>query len=229
MDDEPRPLKRAELTERARQVMQKLENEGMELHPVTAKGRNLAKNFWAREWMKHLAQSETYGMRLAPGRTYLRYGCVIDLTITTGRIHALVAGENLYEVELQINPPDEEQMELIRSKSAGQISSWIDVLQGKLGESVLNVLCEKGTGILPELGNMRCSCTCPDWADLCKHCAAALYAVGVKLDDNPELLFTLRHISLEKLIPRKPHENIDAPSALPDNKLSSIFNIHLDD
>lgn len=229
MDDEPRPLKRAELTERARQVMQKLESEGMELHPVTAKGRNLAKNFWAREWMKHLAQSETYGMRLAPGRTYLRYGCVIDLTITTGQIHALVTGENLYEVELQINPPDEEQMELIRSKSAGQISSWIDVLQGKLGESVLNVLCEEGTGILPELGNMRCSCTCPDWADLCKHCAAALYAVGVKLDDNPELLFTVRDISIEQLIPPKSQLSNGEAESIPEEKLSAMFDINLEE
>lgn len=47
-------------------------------------------------------------MRLAPGRTYLRYGCVLDLKTVPGRIDALVMGEHLYEVCIQASPPDEE-------------------------------------------------------------------------------------------------------------------------
>lgn len=69
MDDE-KPLKRADLRKRAEEKAAELAAEGMELHPVTASGRNLAKKFWGKEWMKSLAACEVYGMRLAP-RAYL--------------------------------------------------------------------------------------------------------------------------------------------------------------
>ena len=39
-----------------------------------------------------------------PGRTYLRYGCVLDLKTVPGRIDALVMGEHLYEVCIQASP-----------------------------------------------------------------------------------------------------------------------------
>lgn len=60
--------------------------------------------------MKSLAACEVYGMRLAPGRTYLRYGCVLDVKAAPGRIDALVMGEHLYEVRVHAAPPDEEAL-----------------------------------------------------------------------------------------------------------------------
>lgn len=44
------------------------------------------------------------------------------------------------------------------------------------------------------------TCSCPDWADLCKHLAAVLYGVGARLDDRPELLFQLRGVDPQELI-----------------------------
>ena len=85
MDDEM-PLKREDLRKRAEEKAAKLAAEGMELRPVTVSGRTLAKRFWGKEWMKSLSACEVYGMRLAPGRTYLRYGCVLDLKTVPGRI-----------------------------------------------------------------------------------------------------------------------------------------------
>jgi uncharacterized Zn finger protein len=43
-------------------------------------------------------------------------------------------------------------------------------------------------------------CSCPDWAGMCKHVAAALYGVGARLDHQPELLFTLRQVDHLELI-----------------------------
>jgi uncharacterized Zn finger protein len=45
---------------------------------------------------------------------------------------------------------------------------------------------------------MRCSC--PDSAGLCKHLAAVLYGVGNRLDNSPELLFTLRNVDHLELV-----------------------------
>lgn len=230
MDDESRPMKRADLAERARQTSERLSGEGVELSPVAAAGKNLASHFWARAWMKHLAQSEIYGMRLAPGRTYLRYGCVIDLHIAPEQIRALVCGENLYEVSIRVTPPDEKQLELIRERCGKNISSWVDLLHGHLSEDVLEALCREDTGILPEIGNMQCSCTCPDWADICKHSAAALYGAGVRIDNDPSLLFILRGLSMDQLIPDKNSQPATDPPA-PFNKetLSSLFDVNLED
>ena len=40
------PLKREDLRKRAEEKAAELAAEGIELHPVTASGRNLAKKFW---------------------------------------------------------------------------------------------------------------------------------------------------------------------------------------
>ena len=119
MDDEM-PLKREDLRKRAEEKAAKLAAEGMELRPVTVSGRTLAKRFWGKEWMKSLSACEVYGMRLAPGRTYLRYGCVLDLKTVPGRIDALVMGEHLYEVCIQASPPDEEALARRIVRAAGQ-------------------------------------------------------------------------------------------------------------
>ncbi len=231
-DDEERPANTAQLKEWAANMLRLLDDGTQDIHPVRASGRNLARHFWGKQWMKHLALSETYGMRLAPGRSYLRCGCVLDVHIGEGRIDAIVAGEHAYEISIGIRPLDTDEIEELRQACAGKLSSWIDLLKGETGPELLELLCDPDTGILPDPGDWKMSCTCPDWADLCKHAAAALYAVGVLLDETPELLFTLRGIRPENLLPSSP---VGAPSPAPEAEggqlegkdLSSIFGINL--
>lgn len=229
MDDEM-PLKRDDLRKRAEEKAAKLAAEGMELRPVTVSGRTLAKRFWGKEWMKSLSACEVYGMRLAPGRTYLRYGCVLDLKTVPGRIDALVMGEHLYEVCIQASPPDEEVLARLRARCAGQIGSWIDLLKGNLSPELLEILCAPEGGLFPAPEEWRFSCSCPDWADLCKHAAAVLYAFGVMLDKQPELLFTLRGMDSSVLIPKAPEPVPGGEDALDVDagSLSDIFGISLD-
>ncbi|MCK7502579.1 MAG: SWIM zinc finger family protein [Comamonadaceae bacterium] len=44
------------------------------------------------------------------------------------------------------------------------------------------------------------SCSCPDWASMCKHVAAVLYGVGARLDEQPELIFRLRRVDAKDLV-----------------------------
>ncbi|PSR26085.1 MAG: hypothetical protein C7B46_20275 [Sulfobacillus benefaciens] len=46
-------------------------------------------------------------------------------------------------------------------------------------------------------------------ATLCKHVWAVLYGVGVRLDDNPRLFFTLRAVNVEDLISEAVAEKTD--------------------
>ena len=70
----------------------------------------------------------------------------------------------------------------------------LDLMAGKLGDGVMSVLSDAEDGMFPKPKEIRFVCSCPDHADMCKHVSAVLYAVGVLLDGQPELLFKLRGV-----------------------------------
>jgi uncharacterized Zn finger protein len=74
------------------------------------------------------------------------------------------------------------------------------LLQGKLSDSVMEVVTDPKTGLFPQPKDIQLNCNCPDWASLCKHLAAVLYGVGARLDTQPELLFALRGVDHTSLI-----------------------------
>ena len=61
-------------------------------------------------------------------------------------------------------------------------------------------LCEEKTGLFPSPKDILFTCSCPDWASMCKHVAAVLYGIAARLDHQPELLFTLRKVDHQDLI-----------------------------
>ena len=61
-------------------------------------------------------------------------------------------------------------------------------------------VCREGDGLFPTPDEIKLSCSCPDWADMCKHVAAALYGVGARLDEQPRLLFVLRGVDESELL-----------------------------
>jgi len=70
---------------------------------------------------------------------------------------------------------------------------------------------------------------------LCKHIAATLYGVGVRLDEDPELLFRLRCVAHADLVARATAGLTRAPSAkrsarraIASDRLSAVFGIELE-
>lgn len=192
-DDDYRPrMSVAQLGKLAAERLAALRAEGEQLHPVVNTTRKLAANFWGSAWMKHLAQCEAGGLCLAPGRSLLRHGCVLDLRIAHGSISAKVSADEVYEVNLVIKPFDEEQIEELRCACAGKIDTLVSLLEGKVDAAVLQQLCDPENGLLPQPADWKMRCTCPDWCEPCPHAAAAIYAAGCLIDADPTLLFTLR-------------------------------------
>lgn len=227
MCDEFQPrLKAAELAKLARERAAALTAEGTELRCVTGKGRALAEHFWGRAWMKQLALCESGGLNLAPGRTLLRHGCVLDIRVEAGDIRALVSAEELYEVHLRLHPLEEERRDKLAAECRGHIDSLVSLLEGKLDAAVLERLCAPETGLLPEPADWRMSCTCPDWSEPCPHAAAAIYALGCLVDAEPALLFSLRGMAAEDLL--APPEEPPAATELDTSALSSLFGIEID-
>jgi uncharacterized Zn finger protein len=67
---------------------------------------------------------------------------------------------------------------------------------------------KQGDGLFPSPKEIHMDCSCPDWATMCKHVAAALYGTGAKLDADPLLFFTLRGIDPTDLIKKSVDEKM---------------------
>ena len=155
---------------------------------------------------------------------------MIDLRIDAGKIVAKVSGSSLYDVAIDIDAVQGAAWRAIQRECAGSIGSRIDLLSGKLSEPVMARLCADRTGLFPAPSAIRFTCSCPDYATMCKHVAAVMYGVGARLDRAPDLLFTLRRVSADELHAAALSELPAAPSkgrVLAAAGLATLFGIEL--
>jgi uncharacterized Zn finger protein len=190
----------AERRRRAAAKIADLRKKGRSLAPVKIEGRKIATTFWGQSWCANLERYSDYASRLPRGRSYVRNGLVIDLQIAKGKVTAMVSGSELYEVEIAIAPVAAKRWKGICRDCAGTIDSLIELLQGRLAKGVMDRVCREGDGLFPQPSEIKLSCSCPDWADMCKHVAGALYGIGARLDSEPRLLFELRGVDASELV-----------------------------
>jgi uncharacterized Zn finger protein len=190
----------AEKRHRSELKLKKLKKKGQSIAPVRIEGRTIATSFWGQSWCANLERYSDYENRLPRGRSYVRNGSVLDLQIAEGEVVAMVSGSDLYKVKASIAPRPARRWKAICRDCAGSIDSLIELLQGRLAKGVMDRVCREGDGLFPSPDEIKLSCTCPDWADMCKHVAAVLYGVGARLDQKPELLFVLRGVDENELL-----------------------------
>jgi uncharacterized Zn finger protein len=185
---------------RAARELARLEKKGGQTSPVAIEGRKIARTFWGEAWCDNLERYSDFANRLPRGRTYVRNGSVVDLQVGPGSVAALVSGSAMYEVKVTVAPVPRARWNAICEDCSGAIDSLIELLQGRFSKAVMARLCEEKTGLFPSSKEILFTCSCPDWAAMCKHVAAALYGIGARLDHQPELLFTLRKVDQQDLI-----------------------------
>jgi uncharacterized Zn finger protein len=190
----------AERRRKALKKMESLRKKGQAISPVTIEGRTIVNTFWGKAWCDNLESYSDYENRLPRGRTYVRNGSVLDLQVAPGRIKALVSGSSVYMVEVKVHPVAPPRWQSICADCAGSIDSLVELLQGRLSRGVMERICQQQTGLFPSPEEIELSCSCPDWAGMCKHVAAVLYGIGARLDQQPELLFRLRAVDEKELI-----------------------------
>jgi uncharacterized Zn finger protein len=190
----------AERRLKAERAAAKLRKKGSALSPVTVEGRKIASTFWGKAWCDNLEGYRDYANRLERGRSYVRNGLVIDLQIAPHMVTAIVSGSSLYNVKITIDEVPKVQWNAICADCAGGIDSLVELLQGRFSKGVMERICRQGTGLFPKPAEIRFSCSCPDYASMCKHVAASLLGVGARLDVKPELLFRLRGVDENDLV-----------------------------
>ncbi|HIJ83561.1 MAG: putative conserved protein, contains Zn finger domain [Magnetococcales bacterium] len=185
---------------KATKEMEKMRKKGHPVSPVVITGRTIATTFWGKAWCENLESYRDFENRLLRGRTYVRNGSVIDLQISSKIIQAMVSGSSLYRVEITIDAlPQAVWQPLCKDCSTG-IDSLVELLQGRFAKGVMERLCRQDNGLFPRPTEIKFSCSCPDYAYMCKHVAAVLYGVGSRLDERPELLFVLRDVNHNDMV-----------------------------
>ncbi|MDB5216778.1 MAG: zinc finger domain protein [Myxococcaceae bacterium] len=226
----------AERRQQADKDVAALRKKGRAISPVVIEGRKraIAMTFWGKAWCDHLESYSDYENRLPRGRTYVRNGSVVHLDITGGKVEALVRGSSMYTVKLEVKALASLRWKAVARECSGQVTSLVELLQGKLSHGVMEIVTDRARGIFPSPAEISLSCTCPDWATMCKHVAAAMYGVGARLDARPELLFLLRGVDPAELIAKSVGRAAAKASrgghrTLADDALGSIFGIDIDE
>ncbi|HVA50848.1 MAG TPA: SWIM zinc finger family protein [Pirellulales bacterium] len=227
----PVARRRANAARAAKQLSKK---RGRELQPITIDGRKIARTFWGEAWCDSLENHSDFENRLPRGRTYVRNGSVIDLDIARGHIDALVSGSEIYTVKVEITGLEPAHWKQLKSECSESIDSLLDLLAGRFSDGVMRRLTDPERGLFPQPKEIKMSCSCPDWAVLCKHAAAVLYGVGARLDQEPQLLFLLRGVDHAELVSEAVSDgNLESAlsgsgDALAGEDLGAMFGIELD-
>lgn len=208
--------------------------KGRSPQPVTLAGHKIATTFWGKAWCDNLETWKDYDNRLPRGKTYLRNGSVVDLFVSKLQVDAIVAGSEPYRISIKFTQLPESRWKKLRSECTASINSLLDLLAGKFSKGLMELLTSTRTGLFPAAGEMRMSCDCPDSSRCCKHLAAVFYAIGAKLDHQPELLFALRGVDHQELVAHATSaENLDrelksaGSSELQTDDLGQLFGIDL--
>ena len=161
----------------------------------------LTTTWWGDAWCANLEQYADYESRLDRGKRYVRSGTVVDLKINGGKITALVQGRRKtpYKVDIQISPLSEEQCQSIIDRCGERIDNMEALVKGSFPEGMKDVFTGEN-GLFPTPREISFRCSCPDWALMCKHVAATMYAIGVRLDENPFFFFKMRGIDVDRFI-----------------------------
>ncbi|MBI4650455.1 hypothetical protein HY745_04045 [Candidatus Desantisbacteria bacterium] len=236
----PRYVSVGEKRAKAEKSLKQLKKKNPDMKPVIIEGQKLARTWWGEAWNKNLEKYADYSNRIGRGRCYLRHGAVLDLKITQGEVKSLVQGSSAkpYSITIKIKPINKNIWEKIKKECEGKIESLQELLEGGFPKALREIFTTKGCGLFPSPDEINFECSCPDWASMCKHVAATLYGIGVRLDEDPKLFFTLRKAEMDDLITqalqsksKKMLKKAKKKTARVIDKkdLSGIFNIDMDE
>ncbi len=227
----------AELKAKAKESVKRAGKKGKAYEPAVCRTKRgaICESWWGQAWCLNLERYADYASRLERGKGYVRSGAVIDLNISPGRVEAKVQGRRKtpYKVEIRIGRLSEENCQKIIDRCTSRIESLETLVKGEFPEELKDIFTEEG-GLFPNPREISFSCSCPDWAMMCKHVAAVMYGIGLRFDENPFYFFTLRGIDADKFIGvalensvEKMLSNAGAPSEriIADSDLSALFGV----
>ena len=161
-----------------------------------------SRKWWGKRWLAFMEELKM-GARLGRGRSYALSGQVISVDVSPGLCEALVQGgsQEPYRIELRFDvmPPKAKREILAKLKARPFLVAQL--LVRNLPEMVDLLFRAAGYPLVPSTANsFSSSCSCPDYANPCKHIAAVLFLLTEAFEQDPLRLLTLRGITREDLL-----------------------------
>lgn len=212
-------------------VEKRNENTAWGMRPRKARGGiqtrsqrgDFAKNWWARRWIAALERLMD-SRRLARGKYYARAGQVLSLEETSHGVFARVQGSRPapYKVSISVTPLTNAQWERVLDVLVDQALFAAQLLAGEMPDQIEEAFSTAGVSLFPnQVNDLLTTCSCPDYANPCKHVAATHYILGERFDEDPFLLFRLRGRTQEQILTalraRRTGNGISQPEAAPTN------------
>jgi uncharacterized Zn finger protein len=162
----------------------------------------IGETWWSKRWISVL-ESFNMGTRLTRGRSYARQGQVVSIDVELGKVKAKVQGSmpKPYNVKIALQPLSDQDWEKVIEAMASQALFAAKLLAGEMPQNIEEAFGAVHLSLFPtSLKDLDTDCSCPDYANPCKHIAAVYYLLAERFDEDPFLLFKLRGRTKEQII-----------------------------
>ena len=170
--------------------------------------KQFSRTWWGKRFIEAL-EGFTDSARLGRGRSYARNGKILNYEINNGTITAKVRGsinpyfgvykEPKYNVSIEIKQISVAQWSKAIQQMVSKASVVSKLLLNEVPDNIEDCF-NNSSSLLPHSSkDFNTTCSCPDYANPCKHIAGVYYQVASQLDEDPFLLFELRGLSRQQL------------------------------
>lgn len=162
----------------------------------------IGETWWSDRWIAVL-ESFDMGARLHRGRAYARRGQVMSIHIEPGVVKAKVQGSRPqpYSVTIKLKPLSDGGWKKATEVMAAQAIFAAKLLAGEMPQDIEDAFRTARLSLFPARGrDLDTECSCPDWANPCKHIAAVYYLLAEEFDRDPFMILTLRGRTKEQII-----------------------------
>ena len=165
-----------------------------------------ARTWWARRWLEVLERMGL-GARLGRGKHYAVSGQVTGMRLEGPHVEAQVVGTrpDPYRVTIVFRVPEGAAREAIVARIKGEPMLAARLIADDMPTEVEQAFRDCGLDffpggkLAPGVYDMTTACSCPDYANPCKHVSAVLLILGEEIARRPMTLLELRGIAEEDL------------------------------
>jgi uncharacterized Zn finger protein len=158
-----------------------------------ARGR-FAKSWWGRAWLSAMEDTALDLRQLKQGRRYAAAGLVGPITVSPGRIAAVVddVDGGPYRTELRLAELSESDWTRFLDRVASRAGHLAALLDRDMPHDLVEAADDTGVHLLPGIGDLDPECDCPGWELPCRHAAALSFQASWLLDVDPFVLLLMR-------------------------------------
>ena len=191
----------------------------------------IATHWWSRKLLS-IIKSFGWENRMTRGVRYARAGQVLRINVDKGKVEAEVQGSARKPYKISIVFPiigDSVWNKVLDSlKNRPEMIS--SLLGGIVPTQIEDIFLENGTSLFPEKSKeLDMSCSCPDYANPCKHIAAVFYVLAENFDNDPFLILNMRGRDRKDILSAisLPAPNVNDPPIAgnsPDDEDKNLYN-----